>query len=71
MIDFERVLVPGFALSTLGEAYLRWADKHLDGTAGNQSFNAKWAQSSDSRIKPALFQGIDAKLTFRVTSQSV
>lgn len=52
--------LPGFALSTLGEAYLRYKDRRTSATVGNQVVNTPWAPNSDSRIKPVAFQGIDA-----------
>jgi hypothetical protein len=51
--------LPGFTLSTLYEAYLQYKDRHLYGKIGNQLINTPWANASDSRIKPAAFQGVD------------
>ena len=51
--------LPGFALSTF-EYYVRYSSKLVNATVGDQLLNKIWAPSSDSRIKPALYQGIDA-----------
>lgn len=49
----------GFSLSTLGEAYLQFKNAALLARAGNLALNTPWAPASDSRIKPALYQGFD------------
>jgi hypothetical protein len=51
--------LPGFALSTFYEAYLQYKDAHLYGKIGDQLINTPWANASDSRLKPAAFQGVD------------
>ncbi len=58
--------LPGFPLSTF-EYYVRYSGKSISATIGNQLINRLWAPSSDSRIKPALYQGIDA--TGKISSQ--
>ncbi len=60
--------LPGFALSTF-EYYVRYSGKIASATVGNQLINKLWAPSSDSRIKPALYQGLDAsgKVTPAIT----
>ncbi|MDQ2873180.1 MAG: OprD family porin [Candidatus Eremiobacteraeota bacterium] len=54
--------LPGFSLSTLGEAYLQYKTKTVYVKAGNQNYKSPWAPDSDSRIKPALYQGADVAL---------
>ncbi len=56
--------LPGFTLSTFYEAYLSYKAYGWDGTLGNQLFNTPWANPSDSRLKPAAFQGGDLGYTF-------
>jgi hypothetical protein len=51
--------LPGFSLSTFYEAYLQYKDAHLYGKIGDQLINTPWANASDSRLKPAAFQGVD------------
>jgi hypothetical protein len=51
--------LPGFSLSTIYEAYLQYKDAHLYGKLGDQLINTPWANASDSRLKPAAFQGVD------------
>ncbi len=51
--------IPGFQLSTLYEAYLQYKAGGLYAKVGNQVINTPWANASDSRIKPAAFQGAD------------
>jgi hypothetical protein len=55
--------LPGFTLSTFDEAYLAYKEYQFDGKAGNQLFNSPWANPSDSRLKPAAFQGGDLAFT--------
>lgn len=56
--------LPGFAVSTLAEAYVQYKDKNLYAKVGDQLFNSPWANASDSRVKAAYFQGADAKVNF-------
>ncbi len=56
--------VPGFALSTFDEAYLRYRDAHTNATLGDQIINTPWALAADTRLKAAAFQGLDANYTF-------
>jgi hypothetical protein len=51
--------LPGFTLSTFDEAYLAYKDYGFAGKIGNQLFSSPWANPSDSRLKPAAFQGAD------------
>ena len=51
--------LPGFALSTFDEAYANYHTSALDATVGDRVFNFLWMPASDSRIKPASYQGID------------
>ena len=48
-----------FTMSTLYEAYLQYKDASLYGKIGNQVVNFAWAPNSDSRLKPAAYQGAD------------
>jgi hypothetical protein len=54
--------LPGFALSTLGQAFVRYQSRGFYFEAGNMLINHPWDPASDSRIKPALYQGLDASL---------
>jgi hypothetical protein len=49
--------LPGFTISSFYEAYLAYKDYGWDGRMGNILFNTPWANPSDSRLKPAAFQG--------------
>ncbi len=51
--------LPGFTMSTFYEAYLAYQDYGFNGKVGNMLFNTPWANPSDSRLKPAAFQGAD------------
>jgi hypothetical protein len=51
--------LPGFMLSTFPEAYVGYARSGFSGKVGDQLFDSPWALPSDSRIKPAAFQGGD------------
>ncbi len=51
--------LPGFALNALYEAYVQYKDPRLYVRLGDQVFNTPWTSSSDTRIKPTAFQGID------------
>jgi hypothetical protein len=55
--------MPGFALSTLLEAYVGYTGGGFSAVVGNQLFSSPWANPSDSFIKPASFQGADVKYT--------
>ena len=57
--------VPGFALSTLYEAYLGYKAHNVSAKFGNQLFNSPWAAPVDTRVKPAAFQGGDVIYTTR------
>jgi hypothetical protein len=59
--------LPGFGLSTLGQAYVRYHSPGFSFEAGNMLINHPWDPSSDSRIKPALYQGLDASLQLAPT----
>jgi hypothetical protein len=52
--------LPAYTLSTLGEGYLGFKNPYINGKLGWQLFTSPWANPSDSRVKPALFQGVDA-----------
>ena len=54
--------LPGFALSTLGEAWLQYKTKQALVKVGDQQLNYDWAPASDSRLKPALYEAADAQL---------
>ncbi|HEV3086094.1 MAG TPA: hypothetical protein VGX96_02630 [Candidatus Elarobacter sp.] len=51
--------LPGFQINALYEAYLQYKDAKLYVKAGDQVFNTLWTSSSDTRIKPTAFQGVD------------
>jgi len=51
--------LPGFALNALYEAYVQYKDPRLSVKLGDQVFNTPWTSSSDTRIKPTAFQGVD------------
>ena len=51
--------LPAFALSTFDEAYANYHTARFDATVGDRVFNFLWMPASDSRIKPASYQGID------------
>jgi outer membrane porin, OprD family len=51
--------LPGAALNTLYEAYLRYQKNGWDAKIGDQVIDTPWAGPSDSRIKPNSFQGVD------------
>ncbi|MBC5799603.1 MAG: outer membrane porin, OprD family [Candidatus Eremiobacteraeota bacterium] len=55
--------VPGFALSTFDEAYLRYRDAHTNATLGDQIINTPWALAADTRLKAAAFEGLDVNYT--------
>ena len=52
--------LPGFEINALYEAYVQYKDPRLTVKLGDQVFNTLWTSSSDTRIKPTAFQGIDA-----------
>ncbi len=56
--------LPGFAMSTLYEAYLQYKDPRTIVRAGNQVVTTPWANPSDSRLKPVAFQGLFAAYKF-------
>ncbi len=55
--------LPGFTMSTFDEAYLKYRAYGWNGTLGNMLFNSPWANPSDSRLKPAAFEGGDLGYT--------
>src|SRR5581483_11978056 len=57
--------LPAYVLSTLYEAYVQYATPNLTVRAGDQVINTAWAPSSDSRLKPSAYEGVDA--TFRLS----
>ncbi len=58
--------LPGYALETF-EYYVKYTDPTAQITVGNQLLNKLWEPSSDSRIKPALYQGVDATFNLSKT----
>jgi len=56
--------LPGFDLSALYEAYVQFKTPHLTVRVGDQVYNTPWTNSSDTRIKPTAFQGVDAGYAF-------
>ena len=53
--------VPGFSLSTLGEAYLQYKTTRVEAKAGDQLLQTPWAPPSDTRVKPALYRGLETQ----------
>jgi hypothetical protein len=51
--------LPGFMLSTFPEAYVGYGASGFSAKLGDQLFDSPWASPSDSRMKPAAFQGAD------------
>ena len=51
--------LPGFMLSNFPETYVGFKQGRWNGLAGDYFFNTAWAPSSDSRVKPAAYQGAD------------
>jgi hypothetical protein len=56
--------LPGYVLSTLYEAYLQYKTPALTVRAGDQVINTPWAPSSDTRLKPSAYEGIDVSYRF-------
>jgi len=56
--------LPGYSYSTLGIINLRYDDTHFRAVVGDQIYDSPWANPADSRMKPALFQGVSAKYAF-------
>ncbi|MDA8114157.1 MAG: OprD family outer membrane porin [Acidithiobacillus sp.] len=55
---------PRQSINALGQAYLQYAiPKRLLVRVGNQVINTPWMNASDSRILPATYQGVFAKVT--------
>ncbi|MHB8461700.1 MAG: OprD family outer membrane porin [Vulcanimicrobiaceae bacterium] len=59
--------LPGYTLSTLMETYVKFNNGRFNATLGNQLWATPWANPSDSRVKPAAFQGFDANYAFNKT----
>lgn len=51
--------LPGYMLSNFPETYVGFKQGRWNGLAGDYFFNTAWAPSSDSRVKPAAYQGTD------------
>ena len=51
--------LPAFPLATFDEAYANYHTAGADATIGDRIFNFLWMPASDSRIKPASYQGLD------------
>jgi len=56
--------LPGFPIATLAEAYVQYKTHLFNVKVGDQLFTTPWANPSDTRVKPAYYQGIDAHYTF-------
>lgn len=62
--------LPGYQLATFYEAYAGYCEhptctgSGLYARVGNQVINTPWANASDSRVKPAAFQGADVSYTW-------
>jgi outer membrane porin, OprD family len=59
--------LPGFALNTLGQAYVRYHSPGVTVAVGNLFINHPWDPASDTRIKPSLYQGIDGTISISRT----
>jgi hypothetical protein len=59
--------LPGFQLSTLYEAYVKYAGNGLKLAGGNLNGSLPWAPASDSRVKPVAYQGVDG--TYQINKQ--
>jgi hypothetical protein len=55
--------LPGYSLSTVGQLYLKYATSGVRAIVGDILYNAAWIPSSDSRMKPALYQGADVNVS--------
>lgn len=53
--------VPGFGLSTLGEGYLQYKTTRVAAKIGDMVLQTPWAPTSDARVKPVAFRGLDAQ----------
>jgi len=51
--------LPGYELSTFYESYVQYKKNGLFAKVGDQVINTPWTNASDSRLKPASFQGAD------------
>ncbi len=49
--------LPGYALSLLGEYYLQYKTYAVTAWTGKQIIDTPWANASDSRLVPVIFQG--------------
>ena len=56
--------LPGYGLSLAGEYYLQYKNKNTFAISGREQINTPWANPSDSRLVPVLFQGTAASTTF-------
>lgn len=52
--------LPGYQMSTLYEAYLKYSGNGFKLAGGDLVGSLPWAPSSDSRLKPVSYQGVDA-----------
>jgi hypothetical protein len=55
--------LPAYTMSTFDEIYLKFKNYGWNGTIGNQLFVSPWANPSDTRLKPAAFEGGDLGYT--------
>jgi hypothetical protein len=58
--------LPGYSLETF-EYYVKYTEPSAAITIGNQLLNKAWMPASDSRIKPALYQGGDGTINLSRT----
>ncbi|MGZ6147603.1 MAG: hypothetical protein ACXWNP_16585, partial [Vulcanimicrobiaceae bacterium] len=49
--------LPGFSLSSLGEAYVSYTNPWISALVGREILSLAWAPSSDSRTVPSSYQG--------------
>lgn len=55
--------LPGFALITLGQAFLQYEYKWWFIKAGTQTIDTPWLNSNDSRMIPATYEGVYTTVT--------
>jgi hypothetical protein len=51
--------LPGYALDTFPETYVGYKNAGWDGIAGDFLFSQPWTPTSDSRVKPVAYQGVN------------
>jgi len=60
--------LPGYPLNqAVHELYIQYKDAHTMVTVGDQELNYPWMPTSDSRVLPASYRGIDSQVTLSST----